>query len=335
VIGVLGQIETRLREYYPLIMSSKMRHPIVPLMKLDELWFQVTGTQCNLTCSHCFISCSPDNETFGSLEKHDVFQYLEESRAFGVKEYYFTGGEPFLHPDIVEIIARTLQYGPVTVLTNGTVMTPKMAAALAAAERRSTYSLEFRVSIDHYEEAKNDAIRGAGTFAWALRGLSRLAKEGFLPIVTAMRTWELDEDLEVIDKLADILRGAGVSKARVKILPSLKIGAELERSGGYEQYDYVTEDMFEDFAVEQLVCAHSRVITDRGVHVCPILIEAEDSVLGKTVGEAMVGYELKHQACSTCYQFGAFCVNPTAIVSETSRMPQGHSDSIPAVVAAE
>ena len=150
-----------------------------------------------------------------------------------------------------------------------------------------------------------------------------------------MRTWEIHEDLDVIDKLAGILRAAGVSKARVKILPSLKIGAELDRSGGYEQYDYVTEEMFEDFAVEQLVCAHSRVITDRGVHVCPILIEAEDSVLGQTVSEAMVGYELKHQACSTCYQFGAFCVNPTAVVSETSRVPGVRSVSIPVVVAAE
>jgi molybdenum cofactor biosynthesis enzyme MoaA len=300
-------------------MTSQLRHPVVPLLKLDELWFQITGTRCNLTCSHCFISCSPTNLSFDSLSRETVEKHLEESKALGVKEYYFTGGEPFLHPDIVAIIARTLEYGPATILTNGTVMTPGLAQALAKAADGSTYSLEFRVSIDHYEADKNDEIRGKGSFAKALRGISRLATEGFLPIVTAMRTWEMDEDLEVIDKLAVLLREAGVQKPRVKLLPALKIGAELERSGGYDEFDYVTEEMFEDFAVEQLVCSHSRVVTDRGVHVCPILIESDDSIMGQSIGEATGGFELKHQACSTCYLFGAFCVNPSAMMPETSR----------------
>ena len=159
-------------------MTSQLQHPVVPLMKLDELWFQITGTRCNLTCSHCFISCSPTNLSFDSLDRETAERHLEESTHLGVKEYYFTGGEPFLHPDIVAILSKTLEYGPATVLTNGTVMTPGIASALAQAAENSIYSLEFRVSIDHYEAAKNDEIRGAGSFAKALRGISRLAKAG-------------------------------------------------------------------------------------------------------------------------------------------------------------
>ena len=42
--------------------------PFVALSHLDDLWFQVAGTLCNLTCRHCFISCSPHNHSFGFLE---------------------------------------------------------------------------------------------------------------------------------------------------------------------------------------------------------------------------------------------------------------------------
>src|SRR5436309_13397842 len=81
--------------------------PTVALAHLDQLWFQVTGTLCNLTCRHCFISCSPHNHAFGFLDPGVVYQLLDESVELGVKEYYFTGGEPFLHRDLVPMLERT------------------------------------------------------------------------------------------------------------------------------------------------------------------------------------------------------------------------------------
>ncbi len=46
--------------------------PILALAHLDDLWFQVSGTLCNLTCHHCFISCSPKNDSFGYLSLAEV-----------------------------------------------------------------------------------------------------------------------------------------------------------------------------------------------------------------------------------------------------------------------
>src|SRR6516164_9458109 len=86
--------------------------PVVSLVHLDELWFQVAGTLCNLECRHCFISCSPHNHDFGFLDLETVRRKLEESVRLGVKEYYFTGGEPFLNREMVDILELTLQYGP-------------------------------------------------------------------------------------------------------------------------------------------------------------------------------------------------------------------------------
>src|SRR5437588_7890150 len=158
--------------------------PVVALAHLDDLWFQVAGTLCNLTCRHCFISCSPHNHTFGFLDLETVRRRLEESLRLGVKEYYFTGGEPFLNRAMVAILELTLHYGPATVLTNGTVLKDEWLARLKRSEAASLYSLEFRVSIDGFTAEENDPIRGPGTFERALRGVRQLLAHGFPPIIT-------------------------------------------------------------------------------------------------------------------------------------------------------
>src|SRR6266516_5738579 len=72
----------------PLIQVPTPAHlaPRVYLENLDHLWFQLTGTLCNLTCTHCFISCSPGNHSFEFLDYETVIRTLEESTKLGVKE---------------------------------------------------------------------------------------------------------------------------------------------------------------------------------------------------------------------------------------------------------
>jgi MoaA/NifB/PqqE/SkfB family radical SAM enzyme len=279
---------------------------------LDHLWFQVGGTLCNLTCHHCFISCSPKNLNFGFLTLEEVKRRLEESAALGVKEYYFTGGEPFLNPEMVPVLVETLQYGPATVLTNGTVLKDEWLETLRDAEAGSLYSLEFRVSIDGFSPETNDPIRGQGTFNRALRGLIKLVEFGFLPIITAARTWAIEQEHEVVAEFVKMLRDAGYSRPRLKILPTLQLGAEESRTHSYHPTERVTADMLENYDVTQLVCEHSRIVTDRGVHVCPILIEAADSLLGQSLAESQRPFAITHGACSTCYQYGAICSNPSS-----------------------
>ncbi|MEC7564845.1 MAG: radical SAM protein, partial [Planctomycetota bacterium] len=187
-------------------------HPHVALSHLDELWFQVAGTLCNLTCNHCFISCSPTNHQFGFLSLESIQATLEESRTLAVKGYYFTGGEPFLNPEMTDILVATLQIGPATVLTNATVLKPMWLERLALAHRQSRYSLEFRVSLDGFDAKSNDPIRGDGTFDRALEGIRKLVRAGFLPIITATRTWPLKDDKEVLEQFVQTLQQAGYSR---------------------------------------------------------------------------------------------------------------------------
>jgi molybdenum cofactor biosynthesis enzyme MoaA len=200
------------------------------------------------------------------------------------------------------------------VLTNGTILKDEWLQRLAAAEDNSLYSLEFRVSIDGCSPETNDPIRGAGTFERALAGVQKLVAHGFLPIVTAARVWPPERDRETIAEFIRILKARGYSRPRLKILPTLQLGAEEQRTGGYPPGERVTAEMLEGYDTGQLVCQHSRVVTDRGVHVCPILIEAPDSLLGQSLADSLRPFAIQHGACTTCYQYGAICSNASAAV---------------------
>lgn len=293
-------------------MNDNTSLPLVPIEHLDHLWFQVGGTLCNLTCAHCFISCSPTNRSFGFLTLTEVRRRLGESVPLGVKEYYFTGGEPFLNPEMTEILIETLRYGPATVLTNGTVLHDEWLVRLRSAEEASRYSLEFRVSIDGCSPETNDPIRGAGTFERAMHGVQRLVEHGFLPIITAARVWPLERKRETIAGFLRVLQENGYARPRLKILPTLQLGAEEQRTHGYLPSERVTREMLEGYDLTQLVCHSGRMVSDRGVHVCPILIEAPDSLLGQTLAESLRPFALTHGACTTCYQHGAICSNASS-----------------------
>jgi len=97
----------------------------VELRHLDNLWIQVSGTRCNIECRHCFNSSGPSTSlgagagetSFGLMTLDAVSQAIAAAAARGVREIYFTGGEPFLHPQLLEMVACALAVAPTTVLT--------------------------------------------------------------------------------------------------------------------------------------------------------------------------------------------------------------------------
>ena len=78
-----------------------MNIPMAPFSHLSTLWVQVTGTWCNLQCVHCINASGPKNPWLNSLDSATVKRSIKEAEGLGVKEIYFTGGEPFLHKDIL------------------------------------------------------------------------------------------------------------------------------------------------------------------------------------------------------------------------------------------
>ena len=70
--------------------------------------------------------------------------------------------------------------------------------------------------------------------------------------------------------------------------------------------------MLDGFDRDLLMCSNSRLVTDRGVWVCPLLVDQPDARLGTTLDDAARSYELRHQTCVTCWRYGTICGNVSA-----------------------
>src|SRR5512134_915775 len=115
----------------PIMTQDTLGAPVAPFVRLSALWIQLTGTWCNLECIHCLNASGPREPWLAPLDGAAARRAIAEGERLGVKEIYFTGGEPFLHRDIVPLLELSLTVAPTTVLTNGTVITEAMADALA------------------------------------------------------------------------------------------------------------------------------------------------------------------------------------------------------------
>lgn len=287
-----------------------MTAPRVELRSLDTLWFQVAGTLCNLACTHCFVSCSPSNHTHEFLSLATVQTFLEEGARLGVRETYFTGGEPFLNPEMEEIVAAALGYGPATVLTNGLLLDPARSARLAALSNGSRFSLDLRLSLDGYDAATNDPIRGEGTFARVLAAIGNLHAVGLNPVLTVSEVYEENGSEAGRKRFFVLLETLGIERPRLKLLPLFRLGAEAARSRAYAGWERLSDESTEraegdDF--DHLQCSSCRMVTDQGVWVCPILVNEPAAKMGEALADTLRPFPLAHAACFTCHVQGVSC----------------------------
>ena len=286
---------------------SAGRAPGAPFVGLATLWVQITGTWCNLECRHCINASGPRSPWLKPLDAGTVKRAIREAEAAGVKEIYFTGGEPFLHGEILPLLELALAAAPTTVLTNGTLIGPETADALAAIAARAPYSLEVRVSLDDTDREKNDRIRGEGAWAQAVEAVRRLRERGLLPIVTATEITRAEHPAGagMYARFRDFLRGQGVDRPRVKIMPVFGIGRQPAGAAAP-----LTEDDLEGFDRSVLQCADARVVAAGGVYACPILAGLEGARLSTgSLAESFRAAPLYHPACVTCRDTGMTCRN--------------------------
>jgi molybdenum cofactor biosynthesis enzyme MoaA len=285
--------------------STPAPGPVLPLLSLDTVWFQVAGTICNLRCTHCFISCAPDNHAHKMLDLETVRRTLQEAVRLGAREYYFTGGEPFMNRELFPILQETLQAGPATVLTNGLLLDPKRCARLKSLDETTEFSLDIRISLDGWGPQDHDRIRGAGAFRRALTGIRNLWQAGLNPVVTVTELAQGVGSPEGRERFLSLLRSWGLLKPRLKVLSLFKMGAEETRGGGYPSWERLEESAAVD--PEALQCGTGRMVTSEGVFVCPILIDFPAARMGATLSQALRPFELRFPACHTCHVQGVTC----------------------------
>ena len=132
--------------------------------------------RCNLTCMHCY-SLSADKNFPGEMTTHEIFQVMDDLKAFRVPVLILSGGEPLLHPDIFEISTRAKAMGfYVGLSTNGTLIDEDLIERVAAVGYDYV-----GISIDGLRETHDRFRRKQGSFDAALRGV-RLCRERGLKV---------------------------------------------------------------------------------------------------------------------------------------------------------
>lgn len=166
--------------------------------------------RCNLRCRHCITSSSPDAAMADELDLPGIKQLAEELASIGVFEITITGGEPFIHPDIFEIIRCIQDSGlNLTIASNGTLITPQKAEKLSELGVQ-----DIRISIDGHE-AVNDSIRGKGTYKRAMEGVQNLVQAKVPVSVRTTLTKNVNDGLEYL--FMD-LNKAGVDNLKAAVI---------------------------------------------------------------------------------------------------------------------
>jgi len=173
----------------PMVTATGERRAQVALKSLETLWFN-TGTLCNLTCRHCYIESSPRNDRLVYLSAAEIAEYLDEIETLrlGTTLIGFTGGEPFINPELPAMLELALARGfRALVLTNAMKPMYKMKPALLLLRQRHGERLQIRVSIDHYGRGVHEAERGRRGWQPTIDGLLWLAANGFAVSVASRR----------------------------------------------------------------------------------------------------------------------------------------------------
>jgi len=167
--------------------------------------------RCNLKCRHCLSAAGdPLQNELSTQEALDVLTELAQLHVFQIN---LGGGEPFLRPDIFQILGAADRLGIVScVSTNGTVLHKEACKKLAQIE-----GLYLQVSLDGADEATNDRIRGEGTYRQIRKAIENLAMQGIaFSINTVLTKWSFPQ----IDTLNAMAREVGANLRISRFRPS-------------------------------------------------------------------------------------------------------------------
>ncbi len=297
----------------PDVTSDGSRRARVALDRLRILWFN-TGTLCNLTCANCYIDSSPRNDRLAYLTADDVAGYLDQIARDGLptEEIGITGGEPFMNPEIIEILSLGLERGFRTmVLTNAMRPMRKLEAPLLDLRNRFGSQFRLRVSLDHYTRALHETERGARSWRPTMDGIAWLGENGFTVHIAGRTCWDEAED-QLRAGYARLFGAHGIpvdtsDPEALVLFPEMDAEADVPE---------ITEQCWDILGVAPgaMMCATSRMVVRRKdaagptVLACTLLAYDDGFELGETLAEAAVDISLNHPHCARfCVLGGGSC----------------------------
>jgi hypothetical protein len=278
--------------------------------KQNTLWFN-TGSLCNIACRSCYMESSPRDRRLAYLTLAEVEPFLDEAMGLGTGLIGFTGGEPFMNPDLPGMLDAVLARGMrALVLTNAMRPMQRLRPRLLAL-RPQAARLTLRVSLDHYTQAGHEAERGPRTWAPAIAGLRWLAEAGFGVHVASRLSADEPEAAQ--------RAGFGALFARLGIPidaadpVALTLFPTMDATADIPEITTACWDILHR-KPEELMCASARMVLRRrdaaapAVVACTLLPYDAAFELGASLRDALRPVALNHPHCARfCMLGGAAC----------------------------
>ncbi len=299
----------------PALTARGEPRATVAFDELKTLWIN-TGTLCNITCTHCYIESSPTNDSLVYFTETDLAPFLDEVAQLAGKpiEIGFTGGEPFLNPQIIGLVEMALARGHrVLILTNAMrpMMRPRMRDGLRALKARYGEKITIRISLDHYDADLHDEERGSGSFAATLDGIDWLAQAGFRLSLAGRTLWGGDE-AEIRAGFARLIaaRGWPVDADNAE---QLVLFPEMDESAEVPEISDACWGILK-VAPAAMMCASARMVVRRkgaeapSVIACTLLPYEPEFELAARLADSLAPVALNHPHCAKfCVLGGGSC----------------------------
>ncbi len=154
-----------LGEYAPEMTAPHRMDLMVSAMTRGGAW------HCNQKCLHCYAAGQPLSDT-PELTTAQWKEILAKLRAANVPQVTFTGGEPTLRADLVELV-EAAQWFVTRLNTNGRLLTPELCRRLYEASLDSV-----QVTLYSHDPAIHNALVGAEGFDDTVAGIRNAVAAG-------------------------------------------------------------------------------------------------------------------------------------------------------------
>lgn len=213
--------------------------PSKPQHSLRLVFWESTAA-CNLRCIHCRASAT-ELSSAADLSTDEGRGLIDSIAAFASPILVLSGGEPLYREDIYELASHASARGvPVALATNGTLVTPEVAAKVKdAGVRRAS------ISFDGADAETHDAFRGLpGSFARALEGMRHLKAAG---VPVQVNSTIARHNVGQVDELLQLALDRGAVALHVFMLVPVGCGLEIadEQMIEAEEYERVLQWLYE------------------------------------------------------------------------------------------
>lgn len=267
--------------------NSVFQAHVCRLKEFKNLFIELTEKNCNQHCKHCYIDFPLTKNIKDFIPFDTIKEAINDTKNENIECIYLTGAEPMTHPDFNAILRTCLKRSNVCICTNGTFINEKKVRFLKRVEEEGNFEIIFKLSIDHYDEIKNDDLRGRGSYRQVIHALKCLVKYDFNPIICITNYYREDKKT-LINEFKNICSKINFSVTDSNFMINL-CHDKTKHETNPEEWDWKSLD-----------CEYGRILTSKGVYCCPFLANDHRGRCGSDFKDYAKHNVLESPFCETC-----------------------------------